>query len=425
MNHAFTVIHSIGGGGSLSVSTKLLGAVRTPLQSIHRLLSSGVYHDLTPSCLLSNGLKTRCIARAYPSPSKNSSGLLQTFQRASDHRNGANKLLSRGRSLRFYAERTSRYGTLSEKEYLSSRHRFHDLSLSQLEDVIGPGVKKKTGNALLTALQKQRLTGTLDQGVDIPGVTPEMSAKALLWLREVYSFDEDAAIMKRIEHEESTKEKRFIAEAGKWHPQQSAAKDGLYGQPVVDQLAQEVRETRSARQRQAEEIRKISNDTTIAQNPRSQAVSTGTTGSAEWVKRYKERAMITKSLEPADISKTRRLVPCAIFAASIIALCFYFAANYKPPSKEARLFPDDPPARTTILTLMAINIGVFLAWRVPLLWRFMNKNFLLVPAYPFVMSLLGSNFSHQAPGHLFANMAWLWFLGLMGKIRKYSIESCL
>ena len=54
---------------------------------------------------------------------------------------------------------------------------------------------------------------------------------------------------------------------------------------------------------------------------------------------------------------------------------------------------------------------MFLIWRLPFAYRFMNKYFLAVPSYPFAFSMIGNTFSHQRPLHLATNMVVLWLVG--------------
>ncbi|CAK7265901.1 hypothetical protein SEPCBS119000_001744 [Sporothrix epigloea] len=67
---------------------------------------------------------------------------------------------------------------------------------------------------------------------------------------------------------------------------------------------------------------------------------------------------------------------------------------------------------TTVFALIGANIAVFVAWRLPPLWRLLNRYMIVVPATPRPLSLLGAMFSHQKASHLFANALFLWFIGI-------------
>ena len=315
-------------------------------------------------------------------------------------------------------EASSKFGFLTEGQYQKHSNRFQDLPLNQLKTIFGTAIQKSTGNNLLTTLQKQRITGTLDQEIDEPYVTPQLVAQGLHWLRTNYPLDEDAAIIRRIEDENRQYEEGYIADADKhkiYVPQQRAAKEGIYGKSQFEELRKENEARQIAKSRQAAEVRKAHENTEVTASAGQRSVLASNTESAEWVKRYKERAALSKMLEPPEMSLTKRLLPSTLFAVAIMVLCILFASNYTPPIREARIFSDIPPAAATVLTLMTLNITFFMMWRLPFFWRLMNKNFLLLAATPYPPSLLGNIFSHQEFLHLAANMIILWFVGTKGK----------
>ncbi|KAI4152949.1 MAG: hypothetical protein LQ340_002606 [Diploschistes diacapsis] len=241
---------------------------------------------------------------------------------------------------------TAKFGSLTEQEYQNHPSKFRELPHSKLKTVFGPAIGKSTGNNLLRTLQKQRITGTLDQDINEKYVTPELVAQGLLWLRQNYKLDEDAAIIKRIQQENKQMEEKFIADV-KYVPQQRAAEEGIYGKSRFEELRKANRAKAAAKEKQAEEIKKAHGNTTVVSNAKGHAVLAGRTESAEWVKRYKERAALSKMLEPPQMSLTKRLLPSTVFAALFLIICFTFASNYTPPIKEARIFPNTPPAAAT------------------------------------------------------------------------------
>jgi hypothetical protein len=107
--------------------------------------------------------------------------------------------------------------------------RKQDLTQGELAHVFGRDVPPRDfANRLLRILHGRRVDGTLD--VDPPEeVTKQLEkypyavADALKWLRTHYPIDEDAAIMQRLEREESEMEKDNPAEL-----MQRAEKLGLY-----------------------------------------------------------------------------------------------------------------------------------------------------------------------------------------------------
>ena len=312
-----------------------------------------------------------------------------------------------------------KFGYLTEQEYQKHPSKFNDLPSYELKTIFGPLITKRTGNNLLMVLQKQRITGTLDQEVDVQGATPQLIAQGLAWLRKNYALDEDAAILKRVQEEDRQMEEDFIKNVEKYKnyvPQQRAAEEGIYGKSRLEELRKRTEAKAEAREKQAKEIRNTHGNTAVVSHAKGRAILTGQNQeSSEWVKRYKERAALSKLLEPPEMSLTRRLLPSTIFAAIFLVLCVAFASNYFPPIKEARFFPDTPPAAATVSTLIAMNFIFFMMWKLPFFWRLMNKNFLLIAATPYPLSLLGNIFSHQSFTHLLTNMTFLWIVGTRRK----------
>ncbi len=104
-------------------------------------------------------------------------------------------------------------------------------------------------------------------------------------------------------------------------------------------------------------------------------------------------------------------VALTLMTLAVVSLCVLFAQNYMPPPRAARIFPNISMAAATVGALIGFNIFVWLAWKWPPGWRFMQKVFMLVPSYPYLSSMVGNLFSHQMLPHLATNMAVLWFVG--------------
>ena len=315
--------------------------------------------------------------------------------------------------------------------------RFKSLPQSSIKRIFGPTVPEKLGNDILRKLQSQRATGTLDDVARMPKIDPRLEAEGLMWLRSKYPFDEDAAIMKRIELEDLQTDAQLIASAerlGLYQPNanvqqiQNTEGRGIYGHSVLDDMHKHFEEVAAKKkgeaekkeaQDQAEEIRNISQDSKNLQSPAGRAVLARRTESAEWVKRYKERAKVSDLTEPEKLHPFVRLWPSAIFTLIVIGASILFAQNYIPPPRQARLFPDTPPAAATVQTLIFINIAAFMMWKTPPLWRFMNRYCLLITAFPKWESILGNVFSHQVFSHLAVNMLGLWFAGTLRELVPY------
>ena len=289
-------------------------------------------------------------------------------------------------------------------------------SKDEAEKIFGEVLPVKEALEILKVLQYQRLSGTLDHAIAAPQVTANLVANALQFLREKYPFDEDAAIMARIEREYDAEESQVADVDGKpaYVPQQDAEKTGVYGTPSFDSIVAERRakleQKEAERAKEAAEKGEEAGPLAVRQTFREKALAVRQQESAEWVRKYKEKALLSEG-PPPDVPVRRRLLPSAMFTLITILCCLTFATFYIPPPRAARLFPDTPPAASTVLALIAVNAVVFVAWRVPPMWRFMNTHFILVAGAPTVSSLLGCMFSHHRFSHFFFNMTALWFVG--------------
>jgi rhomboid-like protein len=327
---------------------------------------------------------------------------------------------------RGYATETPRFGILTEEEYAAHPLRYRDVSANQLLEIFGTKMGTDEGNEILRIIQKRRITGTLDFE-DSPSESLNIArARALIWLRENYPMDEDAAIMQRFEDED-----KALAEREKnWQPQANA-NDALYGKSQLEAIRQRneakyIKEQEEAAKKQEEAIRAAGGDPNVklVTSPNGRAVLERRTESAEWVRRYKEQARLSNLAEPPYMAKSKRLLPSGVFLVAVLLGCYLLAQNYTAPPRAARLFPDIPPAAATIMSIIAINSVIIVVWRLPPLWRFMNKHFLLIPATPHVFSIVGNTFSHHKFTHLFTNMFTLWFVGTRRKLFLLSAFSC-
>ncbi|KAK6359173.1 hypothetical protein TWF696_000338 [Orbilia brochopaga] len=134
-------------------------------------------------------------------------------------------------------------------------------------------------------------------------------------------------------------------------------------------------------------------------------------GSPEWYDYYRERARLSDKDEPDEMHPIRRLVPSFVVMLLSIAGCCYYAITYVPPAKKDRLLPGVPMALATVGGIIASNFLILVAWRIPPLWRVLNKYFTQCPGEPVALSVLGSMVSHQAFWHYTCNMVALFFLG--------------
>ena len=278
------------------------------------------------------------------------------------------------------------------------------LSRSGILALFGKSMTREDGNELLSKLQDHRYEGTLDAKIDYP---EHFIAAGLQHLRSRYPIDEDAAIIARVDRE---LENDF--RLPQTNPEQSP-----YAHSGLEKIRKENEERYEKEKagRKEDIMPKSLGSMTIARKsgtPRDLVRSSEEM--PEWIQQCTARAQIT---EWPQISTFARLGPTGLFALAVVVLSLLFAQNYTPPSRQARLFPDTPPAAATLLAVLGINVSVFVLWRIPQMWAFMNKYFITLPLQPRAAQMLLAGFSHQQPGHLFLNMIPMWFIGVRRRFR--------
>ena len=273
------------------------------------------------------------------------------------------------------------------------------LSQAKINAIFRRKVGRKDGNDLLERLQEQRHGGTLDQKLPYPDA---LIARGLTYLRAKYPIDEDAAIIARIDRE-ADREFRL--------PQTNIDKSP-HAVSQFEKLIQE-KKKRLEEERAEKPEGQTSVPKEISKEERRITVRDGTAlvqlrPEPEWVRRYRDKAQMK---ELPEMSISARLIPSGLVTAAVVIVALLFAQNYKQPSLKARLFPDLPLAAATVIALIGVNVAVFILWRVPPFWKFLNRNFLVVPMYPYAMSMLMACFSHQSFTHLLSNMIPIWLIG--------------
>ncbi len=288
----------------------------------------------------------------------------------------------------------------------SSKSELKPLSKAEIGKILSKNVDSKDGNSLLRQLQRQRVSGTLDEGVTAPA---SLSDRALAWLRKNHPMDEDAAINARLDRELEEEENEHDIV---YKPQHGAYKTDNYSQSVFDQI-KEMNKSKAAEAQEAKEKKEQAGGNAgglTTSRTATRTIVARRTESAEWVKKYKEKATSAFKEHP-KMTKFQRLWPSTLVTLAVIGLSALFAQNYIPPSRKARLWPDVPPAAATILTLISMNFAVFLLWRLPPLWGFLNRYFTVIPAFPYGSSMVACFFSHQSFAHLAGNILGLWLVG--------------
>ena len=331
-------------------------------------------------------------------------------------------------------------------------------SQAEINAIFGSeGMDVAMGNYILSVMQWRRLSGALiDIGIDLPvgrEVSRSQAFKALEYLRSIDpAFDEQAAGDRWAEEEterlrEELRERAVSLKLYKADPVEEEESDQgtEYGRAKTGESALErMRDHNEAvwqREQAEREIKEQQEQNAVVHKSRGplelsagvQPVVALTNTNAhgdvsitgaqtngwlkpverkEWVKYYEEQATIIKDNTVPNLSTLQRLGPAALLAMFAIFGLAVLSDNYTPPSLNARIFPDTPPAVTTLGAITAITLAVFVLSRMPPLWRTSSKYFCIVPAYPYAVSLIGAAWRHDTVSHLAANLATLWLFGL-------------
>lgn len=282
----------------------------------------------------------------------------------------------------------------------ASENEVFPRSRAEINAIFGLKIDRRDGNDLLRRLQEHRHRGTLDQKLPYPNALID---KGLKYLRVKFPLDEDAAIIARIDRE-ADGELRLPQTNIDQSPQ------------AVSQFEKLRRENKKRRDKERAKYETEVQKGVVEESPKAERRVTVRDGTAlvelrpepEWVQRYRDKAQMK---EIPEISVWARLIPSGLVTVAVVTLAVLFAQNYQLPSRNARLWPDLPPAAATIISLIGINIAVLVLWRLPPFWKFLNRNFLVVPAYPHSISMLTACFSHQSFPHLLSNMVSIWLIG--------------
>ncbi|GKT41902.1 rhomboid protein 2 [Colletotrichum spaethianum] len=320
---------------------------------------------------------------------------------------------------------------LDYKDKIGLRFRATDLTPAETKAVFGPSLKPAAANRLLRIMHGRRVAGSLDDpafSVNTAAFTAQQRDAALRYLRKIVPVDEVlnaglraedelAALEKELSESvdedssgaktPSLKDKDTAAETAAESPKGAYKADPVYGYSALDAIrAKNQAKAAEKEKRLAEEARQkdLENPGTLAtldikrppMSPRMQ--------------KWTEEA--SSDLEaPPPLTLAERLLPSVAVVLLLVGLLSAFAAVYTPPRDADRLYPEVSASTATVGALIGLNVLVSLAWRVPPLWRFLNKYFVLVHGMPRAVSMITANFSHSSLGHLATNMVGLWFMG--------------
>ncbi|CZR60821.1 related to mitochondrial rhomboid protease [Phialocephala subalpina] len=315
---------------------------------------------------------------------------------------------------------------------------FREKPLTQPEAVaiFGKLLDANTANRLLRFIHGRRIAGTLEDPTLSNPYQQQTFEVGLKWLREHVPVDEIECAGLRAEQELAELEgnvqqdnlargermglykrspKNITKEKKEVYRPNSKQRNDVYGKSGLDAI-REANE-KAFDKKEAEEQARLAKEQGIPQktgtleklSARSQ-VELRRPGQNPRLKYYLERAKILPD-KPPEMSKFQRLWPSALVVLAFVTGCIIFAQVYTPPKKDWRMWPDVPQSAATVIGIILANTIILGAWRVPMLFRVLNKYFITVPGYPFPLSLIGNVFSHQTLSHFAINMAVLWFVG--------------
>ncbi|PHH58984.1 hypothetical protein CDD81_3972 [Ophiocordyceps australis] len=320
------------------------------------------------------------------------------------------------------------------------------LSQEQVYKIFGKELDAVQANRLLRIMHGRRVAGTLQDpvlAVHTKQYTKEQMDKALAYLRETVYVPEIINAGLRAEDEladiqdiMADKEEQRIqrakekAEAGdqeddapvitrrkKEDYEEFYKPDPIYGPSKLDEIrARNVARARALQRIKAEKEKQTQAQSEAAQKKEAKAQAL--------VKAQEEKRKITNpkiakyekqaqsKLEAPPAMRTwERILPSATVVALVLGFAAAVGAVYEEPGPRYRLIPNVSTANATVGCIVAINALVLLAWRVPQLWRFLNRWMIFIVATPRPVTLFTAIFSHQRLGHMLINMTVLSLIG--------------
>ncbi|KAK3336045.1 hypothetical protein B0T19DRAFT_395845 [Cercophora scortea] len=319
--------------------------------------------------------------------------------------------------------------------------RRSDLNTQEVLSIFGTGTSTHAANKLLWILHGRRVAGTLEDPeleINTLGFSARERKIALEFLRKHVPVDEVTNAGLRAEDELAAMEEggadgaqepavhdpgyksrlkiyKSDADAAAAATGSGQPKDvGVYGMGAFDTIRARNKIKYEEELKRREEQKRIKEEEYAKAHPGGLQTVDGKPQRELSPRMQKWVANATSDLEaPPEMTAWERLLPSTIVVALFVGFLVTFATFYRPPSRADRLFPDIPPAAATVGTLIAMNLLVLLAWRIPPCWGFLNRYFLVVPATPRPLGIIGAMFSQQQfLSHFLTNMATLWFFGV-------------
>ncbi|ESZ96423.1 hypothetical protein SBOR_3155 [Sclerotinia borealis F-4128] len=335
------------------------------------------------------------------------------------------------------------------EDQMGLAYREDPITEEENQAIFGAVMDIDSAGRFLRVLHGRRVAGTLpdpDEPDHLAYWEAVAQRKALAWLRENVPVDEDENATLRAEQELAEIEGGVVEDSkriGIYVPnvgggptrggrinlniyksddstEPAQGTNSVYGDSGLDAIRKANQANFAAREKkrkaeeekvnQADEMRQKSG-TLDHVKPRS-GVEPRRKGENPWLKHYEARAQETVPTALPEMSAFARLWPSALVVLLTIGVSCTLAHFYIPPAGALRMFPDTPPAITTVSVLVLANTVVLFLWHVPPAWRMLNKYFMIIPVYPRALSMVGAVFSHQRFAHILGNMTVLTILGV-------------
>ncbi|KAI6257279.1 hypothetical protein MCOR29_010643 [Pyricularia oryzae] len=321
-----------------------------------------------------------------------------------------------------------------------------DLSQDEVFKVFGTGLESPRANKLLRILHGRRVAGTLGDPTlarNLAGYHQKHIDTALAYLRSKLPVDEviNAGLqaedeLARLEEEtELAAEQQSEADVDalikdsnleRWQRKLAREKpqDDVYGVSVQETIRARNKAIADAAERERAEQKRLEDEEWARLNPAGTKLATLPEQARDWTPVEQEKYMESKAKleeytkratsdiqEPPEMGHWERFGSCILTAGAVVVVGLIFAAVYKPPPPEYRVWRDIPPAAATLAALIGANFIVYAAWKFPVLWKTLNRMFIFTPAIPTSFASIGNAFSHQKFWHLANNMVFLWLVG--------------
>lgn len=377
----------------------------------------------------SGSLGLQCLRRSYASKQKKKGSKLEK-----------DSTLPRKKIYKKYSQLPEDYD-----DQIGLDYRQDIITEDEIQAIFGDTLDLGTADRFLKVIHGRRVAGTLpdpDEPSSLSLWEAQLQASALHWLRKTVPVDEDDNAILRAEEELAELRRgagsknigNYVPNAGgglmrggkKFNlyraedsKEPAQGTKSVYGDSVLDAIRKtnQARAAARERKRKEEEEMKEANNTqyntgTLDHIKSQTGVELRRKGEHPWLKYFEKKAQETAPSKVPELSAFTRLWPSSLLTLLVIGISCTMAHFYIPPMGAARIFPDTPPSVATVGTLIAANAVVLFLWRVPPAWSTLNRYFILIPAYPRALSIIGNAFSHQTFSHFLSNMVVFSIFGV-------------